>query len=423
MHFEKVGPILTLPYLVGCHAPELLLNKQEFRMRILIAHNRYQQAGGEDTVVEAEGALLSQHGHDVDLLLVDNRDLADGILTQIKTAFNATYSRLGRAKLREAIKTFRPDIVHVHNFFPQLSPSIYDACADEGIPVVQTLHNYRLICPGALLMRDGNICEQCITGSPYQAVVYGCYRNSKLGSLAVAHMVATHRRLGTWSKKVSHFIACTEFFKSKFTQAGFSEDRISVKPNFVLDPQASTDPKKRDDWKSREAFALFVGRLSPEKGVRTLFKAWTTLDIHYCLKVAGSGPLEDEMPEQANIVGLGFQEPDNVRSLMDQALFLVVPSEWFEGFPMVIVEAFAHGLPVLASRLGSLGEITEDGATGLFFEPGDDKDLANKACWLLERPEECRRMGRNARHKYVEKFSPEVNYAQLLNIYMQVIVQ
>ena len=392
-------------------------------MRILIAHNRYQQAGGEDNVVEAERALLSQHGHDVELLLVDNRDLADGILTQIKTAFTATYSRIGREKLREAISIFRPDIVHVHNFFPQLSPSIYDACADEGVAVVQTLHNYRLICPGALLMRDGNICEQCITGSPYQAAVYGCYRNSKLGSLAVAHMVATHRRLGTWSKKVNHFIACTEFSKSKFTQAGFSEDRISVKPNFVLDPQASTDPKKRDDWKSREGFALFVGRLSPEKGVRTLFKAWTTLDIHYCLKVAGCGPLEDEMPEQTNIVGLGFQAQDNVRSLMDEALFLVVPSEWFEGFPMVIVEAFAHGLPVLASKLGSMGEIIEDGVTGLFFEPGDANDLALKACWLLERPEECRRMGKNARNRYVEKFSPEVNYAQLLSIYMQVIVQ
>lgn len=392
-------------------------------MRILIAHNRYQQAGGEDNVVEAERALLSQHGHDVDLLLVDNRDLANGVFTQIKTAFTATYSRIGRAKLREAINFFRPEIVHVHNFFPQLSPSIYDACAEEGVAVVQTLHNYRLICPGALLMRDGNICEQCITGSPYQAAVYGCYRNSKLGSLAVAHMVATHRRLGTWAKKVNHFIACTEFSKSKFTQAGFSEDRISVKPNFIIDPRASTDLRNRDDWKSREPFALFVGRLSSEKGLRTLFKAWTTLDIHNCLKVAGCGPLEAEMPEQANIVGLGFQEQVNVRSLMDQALFLVVPSEWFEGFPMVIVEAFAHGLPVLASKLGSMGEIIEDGITGLFFEPGDARDLALKACWLLERPEECRRMGRNARNRYVEKFSPEVNYAQLLSIYMQVLVQ
>lgn len=392
-------------------------------MRILIAHNSYQQSGGEDNVVEAERALLSQHGHDVDLLLVDNRDIPDGILTQIKTAFTTTYSRIGRAKLWEAISIFRPDIVHVHNFFPQLSPSIYDACADEGVAVVQTLHNYRLICPGALLMRDGNICEQCITGSPYQAAFYGCYRNSKLGSLAVAHMVATHRRLGTWSEKVNRFIACTEFSKSKFTQAGFAEDRISVKPNFVSDPQASTGPTKRDDWNSRESFALFVGRLSLEKGIRTLFKAWATLGIHHCLKVAGSGPLEDEIPEQTNIVGLGFQEQDNVHSLMDQALFLVVPSEWFEGFPMVIVEAFAHGLPVLASRLGSMGEVIEDGVTGLFFEPGDDKDLAIKANWLLERPEECRRMGRNARNKYVKKYSPEVNYDQLLSIYKEAMIR
>lgn len=386
-------------------------------MKILIAHNRYQQAGGEDRVVQAEQALLSDHGHEVNLLLVDNRDLVGGVITQIKTAFTTTYSRSGRAKVQEALDIFHPDIVHVHNFFPQLSPSIYDACADEGIAVVQTLHNYRLICPGALLMRDGHICEQCISGSPYQAALYGCYRHSRLGSLAVAHMVATHRRLGTWSEKVDRFIALTDFVKSKFLQAGFPEDHIRVKPNFVLDPQTSTDPKKQDDWESRESFALFVGRFSPEKGFRTLFKAWAKLDIHHCLKVAGSGPLENEIPDQPNIVRLGFQNQDNVRSLMDQALFLVVPSEWFEGFPMVIVEAFAHGLPVLASEIGSLGEIITNEIDGLFFKPGDDKDLANKARWLLAHPNECERMGRNARDKYVEKYSPEVNYKQLLNIY------
>jgi glycosyltransferase involved in cell wall biosynthesis len=388
-------------------------------MRILIAHNRYREAGGEDNVVEAERALLSQHGHDVDVLLVDNRDLADGILTQIKTAFTATYSRIGREKLRETISISRPDIVHVHNFFPQLSPSIYDACADEGVAVVQTLHNFRLICPGALLMRDGKICEQCITGSPYQAALYGCYRNSRPGSLAVAHMVATHRRLGTWSDKVDRFIALTDFAKSKFLQGGIPEDRMNVKSNFVLDPQTSTGFKKRDDWESRESFALFVGRLSPEKGFVTLSKAWLNLDRRHTLKIAGSGPLESELPDQHNIMHLGFQQKDGVSFLMSCALFLIVPSECFENFPMVIAEAFAHGLPVLASRLGSMGEVIEDGVTGVFFEPGDYKDLASKACWLLERPAECKRMGENARNNYVEKYSPEVNYPQLLNIYRE----
>ncbi len=391
-------------------------------MKILIAHNLYQQAGGEDNIVEAEQALLSKHGHDVHLLLIDNRDLGNGFFIKIQTAFTTAYSKRGREKVRMALRSFHPDIVHIHNFFPQLSPSVYDACADEGVAIVQTLHNYRLICPGALLMRNGKICEQCITGSPYQAALYGCYRNSKLGSLVVAHMVSTHRRLGTWSDKVDRYIALTEFAKSKFLQAGLPENRISVKPNFVADPQAVIPPNKWVKLNFDESFALFVGRLSPEKGVRTLFKAWATMDIQHCLKLAGSGPLKDEIPEQPNIVGLGFQKQDNVHSLMNQALFLIVPSEWYEGFPMVIVEAFAHGLLVLASRLGSMGEVIEDGMTGLLFEPGDDKDLAAKAHWLLEHPNECTRMGSNARNTYVEKYSPEVNYAQLSNIYTQAMI-
>lgn len=392
-------------------------------MRILIVHNRYQQAGGEDSVVKAEQDLFADHGHDVNLFLVDNKDLPGGLIGKIKTALNTTYSCSGRTKLRQAICAFQPDIVHVHNFFPQLSPSVYDACADEDRPVVQTLHNYRLICPGALLLRNGKVCEQCITGSPYQAALYGCYRHSKLGSLVVAHMVATHRRQDTWSKKVTRFIALTEFAKSKFLEAGFPENRMSVKPNFVYDPQDSIVPSTRDDLNSDELFALFVGRLSPEKGVATLIKAWATMEKQHYLKLAGSGILEDAIPKQRNLLSLGFQTQDDVSSLMRQALFLIVPSEWFEGFPRVIVEAFAHGLPVLASRLGSMGEVIEDSVTGLFFEPGNDKDLANKARWLLHHPVECRRMGTNARGQYLEKYSPEVNYTQLLDIYKGAMVQ
>ncbi len=388
-------------------------------MKILIAHNRYLQAGGEDTVVESEQALLSQYGHNVDRLLVDNRDLTDGVIAQFKTALTTTYSLSGRERIRGAIQAFRPDIVHVHNFFPQLSPSIFDACADEGIPIVQTLHNYRLICPGALLMRNGSICEQCITGSPYQAALYGCYRNSRLGSLVVAHMVSTHRRLGTWANKVSRFIALTEFAKSKFLQSGFPEKRISVKPNFALDPQDSTSSKKRDDWDPPDSFALFVGRLSPEKGVATLFKAWVNFDNKYRLKLAGSGPLESAVPHQHNIVHLGSQQQAKISSLMSHARFLLVPSECFENFPMVIAEAFAHGLPVLASRLGSMGEVIEHGITGLLFKPGDVRDLSTKARWLLEHPEECTRMGENARRRYSERYSPDVNYRQLITIYQE----
>ena len=409
---------MALAFSKNIHSSTVPIGKPHHLMKILIVHNCYQQAGGEETVVDAERTLLSQHGHHVDQLLVDNKDLPDGLIGQLKTALNTTYSSAGRNKIRMAIQAFQPDIVHVHNFFPQLSPSIYDACADEGLPVVQTLHNYRLICPGALLLRNGKICEQCITGSPYQAALYGCYRNSMLGSLAVAHMVASHRRLETWAKKVTRFITLTEFSKSKFIEAGFLESHICVKPNFVLDPKTSV-AKQAKNSKSLDSFAIFVGRISTEKGIVTLLKAWSILDTKHTLKIVGSGPLECTIKAQTNIVPLGFQQQNVVRALMDQALFLVLPSEWFEGFPMVIVEAFANGLPVLASRIGSLEEVIEEHVTGLFFEPGNVRDLANTADWLLNHPEECMQMGANARSTYLNKYSPEVNYTQLLNIYNQ----
>ena len=189
-----------------------------------------------------------------------------GLLGKISTALNTTYSTSSKVTALTKSQAFKPDVVHVHNFFPQLSPSIYDACLELNIPVVQTLHNYRLICPGAMLMREGKICEQCIKGSPYQAVLHDCYKGSKLGSLVVAHMVATHRKLCTWQHKVTRFIALTEFPKAKFIEAGFPADKIVVKPNFVKDPFIESPPVAR----VTPPFGLFVGRLSAEKGLHTI---------------------------------------------------------------------------------------------------------------------------------------------------------
>lgn len=381
-------------------------------MKILLVHNRYQQAGGEDSVVAAEANLLAEHAHDVELWSVDNKDLPGGLVGKIKTALSTTYSPASREIARDKLRRFRPDVVHVHNFFPQISPSIYDACRDEGVPVAQTLHNYRLICPGAMLMRDGKVCEQCLAGSPYQAAWYGCYRSSKLGSLVVAHMVASHRQLGTWQQKVDRFIALTEFAKHKFVEAGFPADKISVKANFLHDPlQDSPRPAPTDP-----GFALFVGRISQEKGIKTLLKAWSLLNDVALLKVAGAGPLDDLL-NQPNVAALGRQNTAEVSDLMRQAAFLVLPSEWYEGFPLVLVEAFAHGLPVLASRLGSMADIVEDGITGLLFTPGDADDLAAKAKWLLDHPLETQKLGENARRKFLENYTAERNYAELLGIY------
>lgn len=378
-------------------------------MKILLLHNYYQQAGGEDGVLVAEAKLLARHGHSVQLCCVDNKDLPGGLSGKINTALSTRYSSFGKALVTQAIRAFGPDLVHVHNFFPQFSPSIYDACRETGIPVLQTLHNYRLICPGALLMRDGQICELCLQGSPFQAVRYGCYRGSKLGSLVVADMVAWHRRHGTWHDKVDRFIALTEFAKAKFVEAGFPAEKISVKANFVAVNQAG---------QSRSAdFALFVGRLSAEKGVATLAEAWSQLSARMPLRVAGSGDLASLLQGQAGVDGLGQQKPEQIAQLMQQAAFLVMPSQWYEGFPMVLLEALAHGLPILASRLGGMAEIVRDGETGLLFEAGNPQDLADKAAWLIDHPEQRLRMGENARADYLAHYTSEQNYQQLLAIY------
>lgn len=382
-------------------------------MKILFVHNRYQQAGGEDSVVAAEAKLLADHGQGVELWSVDNKELATGLTGNIKTALATPYSLASRAIAFDKLRRFRPDVVHVHNFFPQISPSIYDACLDAGVPVVQTLHNYRLICPGAMLMRHGKICEQCISGSPYQAAWYGCYRGSRLGSLVVAHMVAKHRKQGTWKHKVNRFIAFTDFAKGKFVEAGFPSDKIVVTANFAHDPLlASSRPNPKIP-----AFALFVGRLSEEKGIKTMLQAWSLLDDETLLQVAGTGPLEALLQSKNNIVALGRQNDAEISRLMHQAAFLVLPSEWYEGFPLVLVEAFAHGLPVLASRLGSMAEIIKDGENGLLFMPGDTADLAAKAKWLLENPQQAQKLGENARLTYLAKYTAEHKYAQLMAIY------
>ena len=361
-------------------------------------------------MVARETALLRNYGHDVHLHMVSN-DTIQGFWAGVVTGWRASYSTLGKQETSKILTKFQPDIVHVHNFFPLLTPSIYDACRETKIPVVQTLHNFRTICAGALLMRNGKPCEDCIKRTPYLGALHGCYRNSRLGSLAVARMIDVHRRRGTWSEKVDRFIALTEFSKKKFEEAGFPAERIVVKPNFIEKTnEEAVDRKKRNG-------ALFVGRLSEEKGLQTLLKAWDSLD--FSLRIIGDGPLM-EMAQNAatkQVELLGRKEPQQVAEAMTQSAFLVFPSECYEGFPLSVVEAFCQGLPVIASRLGAMAEIIQDGETGLHFTSGDAEDLAKKVRWASEHPEDIRRMGRNARRIYEEKYAPEINYRQFMGIY------
>ncbi|MFQ5785440.1 MAG: glycosyltransferase [Alphaproteobacteria bacterium] len=380
-------------------------------MKVLIAHNTYQQIGGEDAVVAAEHALLEAHGHAVETFGASNHAI-DGPWSQLCTAFRAPYSPAARDALARRLASGRPDIVHVHNFFPLLTPSIYDACRAAGVPVVQTLHNYRLICPVATLRRNGAVCERCVTGSAYHAVLHGCYRGSRPGTLAVARMVERHRARGTWRERVDRYIALTGFARNKFVEGGLPAERIAVKPNFVAGEPPEEMPAARGG-------ALFVGRLSPEKGIATLLAAWRGLDIP--LRIAGDGPLDAAVRAAASpaITPLGRIDARAVAHEMRRAGFLVVPSEWYEGFPMVIVEAYARGLPVIAARLGSLAEIVEDGVTGLHAAPGDPADLAARVRWAAANPEALARMGAAARARYEARYTPEANYAMLAAIYAE----
>jgi len=385
-------------------------------MNILVLHNSYQIYGGEDSVVKYELDLLSRYGNTSILHLLENGSIT-GWRKAISTAFGVSHSKLGYEFSRKILAETQPDVAHIHNFFPLLSPAEYEACQGVRVPVVQTLHNYRTICPGALLMKEGQICEKCVTSNPYQAVLHGCYRNSRLGTLAVARMVDYHRRRNTWGTKVDRFIALTEFAKKKFVEAGFPEHKIAVKPNFYSGAGVANHAEASES----RVGALFVGRMSQEKGIRTLLSAWRQLSIP--LKMAGGGPLLDEVRNAGlnTVETFGLLPPEQVSSALSRAAFLVLPSECYENFPLTLAEAFAHGLPVVASRLGAMAEIVEDGVTGLHFELGNADDLAAKVRWMNNHPDECRQMGYNARRVFEQNYTPDRNYEMLMKIYREAI--
>lgn len=362
-----------------------------------------------------EKKVLIDQGHDVFEHKVDNHSII-GVKDKLVTALSVNYSYSAKRDLTKTLLEINPDIVHVHNFFPLLTPSIYDACIENNTPVVQTLHNYRMMCPGALLMRDGHICEDCIDGSAYQAAIHGCYRSSRMSSFFLARMVQYHRRKKTWRNKVNRFIALTDFAKEKFIQAGFPENKITVKPNFAVIDERNVK-KSQSDMQG----ALFVGRLNSEKGISTLLKAWKNISLR--LFIIGEGELLNNVQSCGieSIIALGKMSSDDVSIKMSQASFLVMPSEWYEGFPMVLVEAYSCGLPVIASRLGGMAEIVEDGVTGLHFEAGNAYDLAEKVRWMASHPDECKKMGENARKMYEKKYTAEINYKMLMQIYQDAI--
>lgn len=381
-------------------------------MRILSVHNRYQIRGGEDECSKAEEGLLGDMGHQVEVYEEHNEQVAT--LGKMRLASSTVWSMQTYQTVSSRLTVRTYDLVHVQNFFPLISPSVYYAAKAKGIPVVQTLHNYRLLCPNAQFFRDGRVCEDCLGKFvPLPGVIHACYRENRAATAAVAAMLTVHRAMGTWTNLVDIYIALTEFAREKFIQGGLPAEKIVVKPNFV-----HPDPGTGEGG---GGYALFVGRLSREKGLNTLLKAWERLGSKITLKIVGDGPLAAQVAEASTripgVKWLGRKPLPEVYELLGEAAFLVFPSDWYETFGRVAIEAFAKGTPAIASNIGAIAELIEHGRTGLHFRPGDSEDLAAQVEWALTHPEELAWMRREARAEFEAKYTAQENYRQLMEIY------
>jgi glycosyltransferase involved in cell wall biosynthesis len=388
-------------------------------LKIVLVHNTYRQAGGEDVVFHSEKQLLERAGHTVIPYVRSNLELNDtSLLDRIGIAERMIWSQEARQSLAAVLDAERPDIVHVHNTFMVISPSIYSACSARGIPVIQTLHNFRLLCPAHSFFRDGVVCEECMDHSLFRSVLHGCYRNSRKATCAVALMLAAHRALGTWQASITRYVVLTHFAKEKFVAGGFPSDKLVVKPNF-MDP----DPGERV---GPGEYAVFIGRLVENKGLRVLLNAWKKLPTQYPLQIVGDGPDRLALEAQARelqLSGVTFRGQLARATAIETvkgARCMITPSV-NESFPMSIVESFACGTPVICSRLGGITEIVDDHLTGLHTNPGDAEDLATTLQWAWNHPSELAEMGRAARRKYETDYTANKNYPLLMAIYHQAI--
>jgi len=406
-------------------------------MRVLQLHCFYRRPGGEDLLARQEAELLRARGHEVQEVRRSNEEaLSGGPIATTRVLATSAWNPEAYEDVRAEIQMFKPDVLHVQNFWFALSPSVFGAAHDAGVPTVLVLNNYRLVCPGAYLMRDGEVCEQCVGRSPWRAVAHACYRGSRPLSALVARMIMANRQRGTWDNLVDAYIANTPGARRRFIRGGLPPGKVHVKPNSL-----NSDPGPGEG--QREG-ALFVGRLSHEKGVGVLRTAWSEmggaqmdarqklgearLDARQKLgearlDVLGDGPELDAL-QAAAVPGIslaGWVEEAQVIEAMQRASFLIMPSLWYEGMPTTLVQAYACGLPVVASRLGALAELVIHGETGLLFEPGDAADLARQCRRLLDDPGEALRMGDSARRVFEQEYTADAEYRRLMAIYEGVI--
>lgn len=400
-----------------------LRNDKNIKAKILIVHNHYQIPGGEDTVVENEKKLLEENGHEVVLYTRNNNEIKTmsrlkKLLLPIMTVCNPRSAR----DVKRIIKSEGIDIVHVHNTLNLISPSVYYAAVTCGVPVVQTIHNFRFICPGAALYRDGHICEDCIQKGLSCAIKHGCYRNSKAQTLILVISVLLHKAAGIYGKL--NYICLTGFNREKLlTLNGKREvippSQVFVKPNFTFSPPSGMQ-KRRDGQDGPMSF-IYVGRLDELKGIQTLFEAWSLMGEEApLLRVCGSGPMQDwcvQRSQGLHVEMKGFLDSASVNQLIADSRALIMPTLWYEGFGMTVIEAFSCGVPVICSDLGNAGSLVEEGVTGWKFRPGDAQALAQAVRKAMGDGSGVRD---NARRVFAEKYSPEANYRRLEEIYMEV---
>lgn len=382
-------------------------------MKILVVHNRYQQRGGEDTVAEDEAALLAAGGHNVSTVFVSN-DVIASFTDKVRAAASVADGPLA-ALVVDAVRRHRPDVVHVHNFFPLISPAVHARVRALGPATVQTLHNFRITCAGGLLLRNGRPCELCVNSSPLNAVVHRCYRGSLLGSAATAHMIVRHKRQRTWQRHVDRFIALSRFARDIFERAGVPAEKIVIKPNAVDDPGPAIGLPR--------AGVLYVGRLSEEKGIAVL--AASARLTNAAITVVGDGPLAPELKASApaTLTFSGAMPRAEARAMMARAAAIVVPSICYENFPIAVAEAFAAGTPVIASRIGALPEIVLDGRTGWLAAPGDPAALAAAIDAAVGDPGESARRGASAREVYDARYTPEAALCALEAVYAEALAE
>lgn len=380
------------------------------KQTVLMVHNYYQIPGGEDTVVANEKRMLEEHGHKVILYTRDNSELKEmglfrKLLLPITTIFNSkTYF-----DVKQIIKKEKIDIVHVHNTLNLISPAVYYAAKAMKVPVVQTIHNFRMLCPGATFYRDGHICEDCVSKGLKCAVKHKCYRGSRLQTLICVISTKFHRMTGIYGK--INYICLTEFNKKKLLELKqIREDRVFVKPNFV---ESVGEFVSEDE---RENQFIFAGRLDKLKGIDILLKAWKEMGENAPkLIVCGTGPMEEWCNEyvtnnELNVEMKGFVSNEETRRLIARSRAMILPTQWYEGFPMSIVEAFSVGTPVLCSDLGNSGNIVEEGVSGYKFN-------SNSLKQVIETTIKCTKMYASTFDLYKRNYQKDVNYKQLVSEY------